>query len=113
MCKYSYTYKYLFKLYLYCLVGEEYSVADMACFPWYHQLRTGYPHSGGIKANEYLGMHKYTHANAWYGNIYMYINTYMHIYTFIDKYIYVYVYTCVYIFKYKYMFLYICIRIFL
>ena len=30
------------------IVGEEYSIADIICFPWFHQLRVGYKHSSGI-----------------------------------------------------------------
>jgi GST-like protein len=29
------------------MVGEEYSIADIAIFPWFQQLRTGYHHSSG------------------------------------------------------------------
>ncbi|KNC83028.1 hypothetical protein SARC_04699 [Sphaeroforma arctica JP610] len=47
------------------LVGNEYTIADIICFPWFHQLRTGYKHSSGIAAADFLSLDKYTHANAW------------------------------------------------
>jgi len=25
------------------MVGEDYTIADMICFPWFQQLRVGYP----------------------------------------------------------------------
>lgn len=40
------------------IVGEEYSIADMAIFPWFHQLRTGYIHPSGISASEFLSIEK-------------------------------------------------------
>lgn len=47
------------------LVGEEYSIADMASFPWFNQLRIGYKHSSGITAKDFLSIDQYKHANAW------------------------------------------------
>ena len=38
------------------LVGEEYTIADMAIFPWFNQLRTGYIHPSGITAFEFLSI---------------------------------------------------------
>jgi GST-like protein len=31
------------------LVGEEYTLADIMCYPWFDQMITGYPHKSGIK----------------------------------------------------------------
>lgn len=50
------------------LVGEEYTIADIMCFAWYNQLKN-YKHACGITAAEYLGIEKYTHANAWAARI--------------------------------------------
>ena len=47
------------------MVGEEYTVADIICFPWFNQLRTGYKHSSGIDAAGFLSIDKYANANAW------------------------------------------------
>ena len=48
------------------IVGGEYSLADIILFPWFSQLRTGYPHKSGIKANEFLGIsEKFPNCNAW------------------------------------------------
>lgn len=47
------------------MVNDEYSLADMMVLPWFSQLRTGYPHSSGIKAREFLGVDRYANANAW------------------------------------------------
>jgi hypothetical protein len=30
------------------MVNQEYSIADMAIFPWFNQLRTGYIHPSGL-----------------------------------------------------------------
>jgi len=47
------------------LVGEEYTLADIMCFPWFDQMMTGYPHKSGIKANEFLNISQYKNAVAW------------------------------------------------
>eukprot|EP01035_Chromulina_nebulosa_P017637 gene17637-23215_t len=47
------------------LVGDEYTLADIAIFPWFNQLRVGYKHSSGIAAKEFLSIDKYVHTNAW------------------------------------------------
>ena len=47
------------------LVGGVYSLADMAVFPWVHQVRTGYPHKSGIKAAEFLNVAQYPKLNQW------------------------------------------------
>lgn len=47
------------------LAGDEYSIADMVVFPWFHQLLTGYNHSSGVTAAQFLSIDKYSHAVAW------------------------------------------------
>ncbi len=47
------------------LAGDEYSIADMVVFPWFHQLMTGYIHSSGCSAAEFLSIDQYKHATAW------------------------------------------------
>lgn len=48
------------------MVGEEYSIADIAIFPWFQQLRSGYHHSSGVTASSFLSITEYyPHANAW------------------------------------------------
>ena len=47
------------------MVNEEYTIADIVCFPWVNQVRTGYPHSSGIKAKEFLNVDKYVNLNKW------------------------------------------------
>ena len=47
------------------MVGEEYSLADILVFPWFHQLRTGYKHASGASASSFLGSDRYKNANAW------------------------------------------------
>jgi len=52
------------------LVGEEYTVADIVCFPWFNQLRKGYVHTSGISANSFLSIEeKYPNALAWSNRI--------------------------------------------
>jgi GST-like protein len=46
-------------------VNEEYSVADMALFPWFDQLRKGYVHKSGIAAATFLSVDKYKNLNRW------------------------------------------------
>jgi len=47
------------------ILGDEYTIADMAIFPWFQQLRTGYIHKSGIGAKDFLSVDQYTHAIAW------------------------------------------------
>jgi GSH-dependent disulfide-bond oxidoreductase len=48
------------------MVGEEYTIADIAIFPWYQQLRTGYNHLSGITASSFLSIEEnYPHVNQW------------------------------------------------
>lgn len=46
-------------------VGEQYSLADVVLFPWFHQLRVGYKHSSGVAAAQFLRVDQYTNCNAW------------------------------------------------
>jgi len=36
------------------LVGEQYTLADIALFPWFHAFRTGYTRPDGLDANKFL-----------------------------------------------------------
>lgn len=48
------------------MVGEEYTIADIAIFPWFQQLRTGYHHSTGVTAANFLSIiENYPNVNAW------------------------------------------------
>jgi len=47
------------------ILGDEYTVADIACFPWFHALCGDATTSTGVKISEFLGMDKYKHACAW------------------------------------------------
>lgn len=49
------------------MVGEEYTIADMALFPWAHQLRNGYVNPGTqIKAADFLSVEEtYPAVMAW------------------------------------------------
>lgn len=48
------------------MVGEEYTIADIAIFPWFQQLRTGYHHSSGVTAKEFLSVEdNYPHVVQW------------------------------------------------
>jgi len=47
------------------MIGDEYSIVDMAILPWFQQLRTGYNHKSGITANNFLSVDQYTNAIAW------------------------------------------------
>ena len=52
------------------LVGEDYTVADILVFPWFHQLRVGYKHSSsGIAAADFLSVSQYENANRWADSI--------------------------------------------
>ena len=48
------------------LCGDEYTIADMICLPWFHIIRDkGYTHSNGIAARNFLNMKQYKNANRW------------------------------------------------
>ena len=49
------------------ICGEEYTVADMMCLPWFEQIRSpkGYLHACGIGAKKFLSPHRYTNLNRW------------------------------------------------
>lgn len=50
------------------LAGEEYSIVDMALFPWFEVLRgpNGYNHPSGIKTSELLGLNeKFPATTSW------------------------------------------------
>ena len=48
------------------LVGDRYSVADMACFPWVRTLRgKGYDRPGQPRARDFLGLQRYQHLDRW------------------------------------------------
>ena len=47
------------------LVGDQYTLADIMILPWFLQMRRGYPHASGIKANEFLSIDRYKHAIRW------------------------------------------------
>lgn len=52
------------------LVGEEYSIADIMCFPWVRHLRTGYKHKSGVLTKDFLGIEeKFPHLCAWVDRI--------------------------------------------
>jgi len=38
------------------IVGEQYTIADICCFPWAFQLTKGYVHSNGVGANAFLSI---------------------------------------------------------
>jgi len=47
------------------MVNNEYSIVDMAIFPWFYQTRTGYVHKSGVSAKDFLSVDQYTNAIAW------------------------------------------------
>jgi GST-like protein len=47
------------------MVGEEYTLADIMCYPWIRQLFTGYKHPSGIDANSFLTASQYKNIAAW------------------------------------------------
>mmetsp|Transcript_28203 Transcript_28203/g.50914 ORF Transcript_28203/g.50914 Transcript_28203/m.50914 type:complete len:314 (+) Transcript_28203:44-985(+) len=52
------------------LVGENYSVADIACFPWAYMLwGKGYNRPGQPDAKDFLSMDEYPHLKAWVDRI--------------------------------------------
>mmetsp|Transcript_16276 Transcript_16276/g.17014 ORF Transcript_16276/g.17014 Transcript_16276/m.17014 type:complete len:292 (-) Transcript_16276:31-906(-) len=52
------------------MVGEEYTIADIAIFPWFQQLRTGYHHSSGVTAATFLSIEEnYPHVIQWANRI--------------------------------------------
>jgi GSH-dependent disulfide-bond oxidoreductase len=48
------------------MVNEEYSIADMACFPWFQMLRKGGYRCGELKCSDFLEVSdNYPHAVRW------------------------------------------------
>lgn len=47
------------------IVGNEYTIADIMILPWFDQLRTGYIHTSGVAAKDFLSIDKYTNSNRW------------------------------------------------
>jgi GST-like protein len=43
------------------VAGDEYTIADMAIFPWYGGMALGWLYDAG----EFLGVHEYTHLRRW------------------------------------------------
>ncbi|MEM8793173.1 MAG: glutathione-dependent disulfide-bond oxidoreductase [Pseudomonadota bacterium] len=52
------------------IAGDEYTIADMAIWPWYGVLTTGRLYSGeGFNAAEFLSTHEYKNVIRWYEEI--------------------------------------------
>ena len=52
------------------IAGDEYSIADMAIWPWYGVLTTGKLYSGkGFNAAKFIQAHKYKNVVRWYEEI--------------------------------------------
>ena len=52
------------------MAGDDYSIADMAIWPWYGLLTTGKIYSGeGFNSAEFLSVHEYTNVIRWYDEI--------------------------------------------
>jgi len=49
------------------MCGDEYSIADIACLPWFALLRNpeAYQHESGVLTKNFLNMQQYKHANRW------------------------------------------------
>ena len=47
------------------LLGDEYTIADMAVFPWFRWIRHGYKHESGLTARAFLGLDDYVKVGAW------------------------------------------------
>jgi len=47
------------------MVGDDITIADMACMPWARQLFVGYNHKSGVGARQFLSGEKYKNIKAW------------------------------------------------
>eukprot|EP00658_Telonema_sp_P-2_P006099 TRINITY_DN12320_c0_g1_i1.p1 TRINITY_DN12320_c0_g1~~TRINITY_DN12320_c0_g1_i1.p1 ORF type:complete len:172 (-),score=35.31 TRINITY_DN12320_c0_g1_i1:233-748(-) len=49
------------------ICGDEYTIADMMCLPWFDQIRQGkgYLHANGVNAAQFLSVSQYQNANRW------------------------------------------------
>lgn len=48
------------------MIGDEYSICDMICFPWFRQLQVGYKHPSGVSAAAFLSIaEKFPNCVAW------------------------------------------------
>eukprot|EP01087_Luapelamoeba_hula_P004020 TRINITY_DN13984_c0_g1_i1.p1 TRINITY_DN13984_c0_g1~~TRINITY_DN13984_c0_g1_i1.p1 ORF type:complete len:299 (+),score=56.14 TRINITY_DN13984_c0_g1_i1:144-1040(+) len=51
------------------LVGNEYTIADIMCYPWFHAMY-GFRHNeSGVEIKEFLNLNQYTHLLAWHDRI--------------------------------------------
>ena len=50
-------------------MGEQYTIADIICFPWAHQVFVGYIHTSGRAANDFLSASQYKNVVAWVDRI--------------------------------------------
>lgn len=51
------------------LLGEDYSLADIICLPWFLTLRQGYQHKSDLGSGDFLKMDRYTQVNRWADSI--------------------------------------------
>mmetsp|Transcript_7946 Transcript_7946/g.9124 ORF Transcript_7946/g.9124 Transcript_7946/m.9124 type:complete len:110 (-) Transcript_7946:1130-1459(-) len=48
------------------MCGDQYTIADMACLPWFDLLRKkGYHHKDGVKTKDFLNIAQYKNVNRW------------------------------------------------
>lgn len=47
------------------MVGDDITIADMACMPWARALFEGYKHKSGVGARQFLSADKYKNIKAW------------------------------------------------
>lgn len=47
------------------ILDDEYSIADMVIFPWFHCLMKYYKHASGVNAYEFLNLEQYQNIMAW------------------------------------------------
>lgn len=53
------------------ILGDEYSIADISIFPWFHLLRSvGYIHKSGVSSREFLSIDQYKNLNRWADEIF-------------------------------------------
>mmetsp|Transcript_18958 Transcript_18958/g.21235 ORF Transcript_18958/g.21235 Transcript_18958/m.21235 type:complete len:288 (+) Transcript_18958:18-881(+) len=49
------------------ICGDQYTIADMACLPWFATIRSGkaYRHQNGVAASSFLSLDQYKNLNRW------------------------------------------------
>ena len=52
------------------ILGEDYSVADIMIFPWFHLLNSNTKHSSGVRIKDFLSMDRFVNVQRWHASLF-------------------------------------------